>query len=217
MYFAASHLPAGILAVIVNIVPILAYPMALFAQSEPFSRLRFSAVLCALSGLMLILLPQTSLPSPDMVPWILSALLTPLCFAFCSVYISRQRPANSHTLSLATGTLIFSSLMLTPIVLFSGHFYALHFPLSPPDWIILLEIVLSSLGYILFFTLIKIAGPVYYSFVDTIVAVTGLFWAYLIFDEKLNIWTGSAVVFILLSLVLISKRRRAMLNYSATA
>lgn len=212
MYFAAPHLPAGLLAVIVNTVPIMAYVMALIARVESFTWLRFIAVGLALNGLMLILIPKTSLPSPHMVPWTLSALLTPFCFAFCSVYIARCRPAGSHSLTLAAGTLIFSSLLLAPIVLSTQHFYAFHLPLTLPDWVILLEILLSSLGYVLFFKLLKIAGPVYYSFVDAIVAITGLFWGYIIFHERLNVWTGTAILLIIFSLILVSKRQRPVLK-----
>jgi drug/metabolite transporter (DMT)-like permease len=205
MYFAAQHLPAGLLAVIVNTVPIMAYVMALIAGLERYSFIRFVSVLLALTGLMFMLLPKTSLPSPDMLPWVLSALLTPVSFAFCSVYITKYRPTGTHSLSLAAGTLIFSSLLLAPFVVLTGNFYTPHLPFSAPDWVILLEIILSSLGYVVFFKLLKIAGPVYYSFVDTIVAVTGLTWGYLLFGEKLNIWTAAAVTCIIISLTMISK------------
>lgn len=207
MYFAASHLPAGLLAVVVNTAPIVAYPLALIARVESFSWLRFGGICSALMGLMLLILPKTSLPSSHMIPWILSVMLTPLSFAFCSVYIARFRPANSNSISIAAGTLIFSTFLLIPLVFFSHSFYMLHLPLTAPDWVILLEILLSSLGYLLFFQLIKIAGPVYYSLVDTIVSLTGLAWGYVLFSEKLNHWTAPAVLFILLALSLVTRRR----------
>jgi len=205
MYFAASHLPAGILAVVVNTVPIIAYPLALLLQAEKFNPFRLSGVLCAMCGLLLILLPQTSLPAPDMFLWVLAALLTPFSFALCSVYISRYRPTDSSSVSLSAGTLIAASVILAPFVLGSGHFYSLHLPLTVPDWIVLLEIALSSAGYILFFQLIKIAGPVYYSLVDTIVALVGLWWGYIIFHERLNEWTFPAVLLIFIALILVTK------------
>lgn len=214
MYFAAPHLPAGLLAVVVNTVPIIAYPLALLARTEVFNVLRFSGVGCAIAGLMLIVLPTTSLPTPLMTPWVLSALITPLSFAVCAVYISRFRPNNTNSLSLAAGTLIASSLLLLPVVLMSKNFYSLHLPLTSPDLVILLEIILSSVGYILFFQLIKIAGPVYYSLVDTVVALTGLFWGYLLFHEKLNQWTSCAVFFIFIALILVTKRQQAVVEYA---
>ena len=207
MYFCSPHLPAGLLAVIVNTVPIIAYSMALIARVESFNIVRFIGIGCALSGLMLIVYPTMSLPASDMTPWVISALITPLSFAFCAVYISRYRPTNNDSLLLAAGTLIASSLILLPSILLSGNFYMFHFPLTLPDQVILLEIVLSSIGYVLFFQLIKIAGPVYYGLVDTIVALTGLFWGFVIFQEQLNRWTGVAVLLILLALYLVSKKQ----------
>lgn len=208
MYFAAAHLPASILAMVVNTVPIVAYPMALFARLEAFNWWRVAGILLAFCGLMLIILPQSSLPSPDLVPWVLSILITPVSFALCSIYIARFRPQNSDTLSLTTGMLVFSSLLLIPLVFLTHSFYVFNFPLSVPDWIILLEIILSSIGYLLFFQLIKFAGPVFYSLVDTIVVLTGIFWGYIIFGEQLNIWTAAAVSLILIALLLVTSQQK---------
>src|SRR3989344_4451718 len=106
MYFAAPHLPAGLLAVIVNTVPIVVYPMALLTRVEKFDSVRLLGVACAVTGLLFFIAPHASLPSSEMVPWILSTLITPLSFAFCAVYIARYRPADADSLSLSAGTLI---------------------------------------------------------------------------------------------------------------
>lgn len=206
MYFAAPHLPAGLLAVIVNTVPIMAYPLALIARIELFNMARFIGVLIAMSGLMLIVFPKTSLPSSDMIPWVLSSLLTPLSFACCGIYIARYRPKEGDSLSLAAGTLVASSILLLPLVWLSGSFYQLHLIPTLPDVVILLEIILSSIGYILLFQLIKVAGPVYYSLVDTVVALTGLGWGYFIFQERLNQWTMPGVLLILMALIVVTNQ-----------
>lgn len=212
MYFTAAHLPTGILAVIVNTVPIVAYPLALYARVENFQITRLMGVLLAMVGLMLIILPGTSLPTKAMAPWAISALLTPLSFAFCAVYISRYRPANGDSISHACGTLIAATLILTPFVLLTHQFYFFNFPFQMPDYVILLEIALSSLGYVLFFQLIKMAGPVFYSLVDTVVALTGLFWGYVIFHETLNAWTTPAVICILFALILVTKEKYRLMT-----
>lgn len=208
MYIAAPHLPAGILAMIVNTVPIVAYPMALFARLETFNWQRMIGILIAFCALMLIIIPKSSLPSPDLAPWVLSTLITPISFAFCSIYITRYRPAGSDVLTLSSGMLLFSSLMLIPLVYHTSSFYWFNYPLTMPDWVIFLEIMLSSIGYILFFYLLKIAGPVFYSLVDTIVVLTGIFWGYIIFGEVLNKWTGMAVCLILIALLLVTRQQR---------
>src|SRR3990167_1828983 len=137
MYFAAPHLPAGILAMIVNTVPIIAYPMALFARLEKFNWERMIGIFFAICGLMLIILPASSLPSPDMVPWVVSTLITPLSFAFCSIYIARYRPAGSDSLALSAGMLIFSTVMLLPLVVMTHSFYSFHMPMTTPDWVVI--------------------------------------------------------------------------------
>lgn len=208
MYFAAAHLPAGILALIVNIVPIITYPLALVFRLETFNLERMMGILAACLGILFIILPKSSLPSSDMLPWVLITLITPLSFALCSVFISLYRPPQSHILTSTAGMLIFSSLLLLPFVYYAHSFYSFHLPFSFQDKIIFLEILLSSIGYILLFYLIKIAGPVYYSLVDTVVVLTGLFWGRLIFDEHLNQWTASAVCLIIIALLLVTKQQR---------
>lgn len=215
MYVAASHLPASILAMVVNIVPIIAYPLALCARLESFSWVRLSGICLASLGLMLIILPKSSLPAPNLMPWVLLSLVTPVSFAICSIYIAKFRPKHSDSLLLSAGMLIASSFLLIPMVLYTHNFYFFHLPLSLPDWVILLEIFLSSLGYILFFKLIKLAGPVYYSLVDTVVVLTGIFWGYILFDEHLNKWTGTAVFLILFALILVTQQQKTYRKLTA--
>lgn len=209
MYFAAPHLPASILAMVVNTVPIIAYPMALSARLEKFNKERMLGILLAFLGLMLIIVPKSSLPFPDQTPWVLVSLLTPCSFAFCSIYIACYKPKGSDTLALTAGMLLASTLLLIPIVFFANSFYSFHLPFTLPDWIIILEIILSSIGYLLFFKLITTAGPVYYSLVDTIVVLTGLFWGWMIFGESLNQWTATAVCLIVLALLLVTRQQRS--------
>lgn len=216
MYFAAPHLPAGILAMVVNIVPIVAYPLALFAGLEAFNWQRMMGICLAFCGLMLIILPATSLPSADMIPWVLYTLITPISFAICSIYIAYYHPVGDDSLSLSTGMLIFSTLLLIPMVFLTQSFYNLKIPFTLPDKIIVLEIFLSSLGYILFFKLVKIAGPVYYSLVDSIVVLTGLFWGYIIFNEHLNTWTSMSVCLIIIALCLVTQQQKKTIELLQT-
>jgi drug/metabolite transporter (DMT)-like permease len=208
MYFAAPHLPAGILAMIVNTVPIFAYPMALLCNLEKFSWKRILGILFAVTGLFLVIFPKSSFPTVDITHWVLATLVTPLSFAICSIYIARYRPSDCDSLTLSAGMLTASTIILLPLVMLTHNFYELHVPLTLPDGIIILEIILSSIGYVLFFYLIKIAGPVYYSLVDTVVVLTGVTWGYLIFNEHLNKWTGLAVILIIMALLLVTSNQR---------
>jgi len=205
MYFAASHLPAGLLAVIVNTVPVFIYPMALLARQEAFNRWRLFGVLMGVLGIMLIVIPHGHVNFAGHWAWI--ALLTPFFFALCALYGVYDRPVNVSSLNLATGMLASSAIILLPLVIDSHEFYPLnHFSL--PNLAVIVEIILSSIGYIILFKLLKMAGAVYYSLVGCIVAITGLFWGWLLFGETLTWVHALSVVLIMSALFIVTLRHK---------
>lgn len=203
MYFAAQQLPSGVLAVIINISPVMTYLLALAFKEEAFHFSRFIGVLCTVVGILLMIRPSGDI-TVTMIPWLLSALLTPISFALCAVFVAKYRPQHSHSLGLAAGMLWGSTLWLLPVVLLGQHFYAFHLGWSRVELLLLLEILLSSLGYWLFFQLLKNAGAVYYSLVGGVVAVAGLLWGKLFFAEALTGLQLLSVISIIVGIILVS-------------
>jgi drug/metabolite transporter (DMT)-like permease len=203
MYFAASHLPAGMLAVIVNTVPIIMYPLALLAGQERWQLGRVGGVLIGVVGIFMIIGAGWALPHGHTVKWSLITLLSPLFFAACALYSVHDRPSGSSSLSLAAGMLIASAVVLAPLVIDTHEFYPLD-SFSLPNMAVMLEIVLSSIGYIIFFQLLKMAGAVYYSLVGGVVAVTGLFWGRVVFGETVTAGMAVAVVLIIIAITIVS-------------
>ncbi len=204
MYFSAPHLPSGLLGVLVNTVPIITYCLAFSSGQEPFRLSRTLGVLFGFAGIMCIVLPKATLPGTTLLPWVITTLLTPLCFASCAVYAAKYRPENADSMSLSAGMLICSSLFLAPLIIKTGSFYPLNAPFNAADWVVILEMMLSSMGYVVLFQLLKIAGPVYYSLVGGVVVLTGLTWGKLVFGEALNMWTFLATFLILLGIYMVS-------------
>jgi len=204
MYYSAAHLPSGILAVIINTAPILTYLLALGFQAETFAMKRVTGVLLAVIGIYVIANPEHVFMGHADLYWILRSLTTPFCFALCAVYIARYRPKNSDAFAVAAGMLWAASIYLAITVIPSHHFYAFDSHFDRVQQYILLEIVLSSLGYWLFFQLLQKAGAVYYSLVAGIVSIAGLFWGWLFFQEHLQFFEIIGVVSILLGIFLVS-------------
>lgn len=203
MYFAAPHLPASLLAVIVNTVPIMMYPLALLARQEKFHIGRLIGVIIGIFGIMLVVGIDEVTKQNAPISSILMALITPLLFAVCALYSVYDRPKNTSSLQLATGMLVFSALMLTPLIINLHQFYPLT-NLSLPNLVVMLEIVLSSIGYILFFELLRNAGPVYYSLVGGVVAITGTLWGILVFNETLSLMLIGAIALIIVAIFMVS-------------
>lgn len=208
MYFAAPQLPSGILAVIINISPIITYLLALSFKEEAFRFLRCMGVLLAVIGLLIMTQINGQIHS-NMIPWMLSALITPISFALCAIFVSKYRPNNTHSLGLAAGMLWGSTFWLLPTILFNQHFYFFHASLTKTDMLLLLEILLSSLGYWILFQLLKYAGAVYYSLVGGVVAIASLIWGKLFFSESLSLLQIISIVAILLGIILVSLEKNS--------
>lgn len=208
MYITAAHLPAGLLALLVNTVPLFVYPLACLFKQEFFSMTRFLGVIIGFLGIVYLILPEHSwakLPEVlQLTHWAWVTLLSPLCFAFCSIYISHARPSSVGVYASSVGMLITSTLFLIPLVIGDHSFYSLLPPFDGPKSAIILEIILSSIGYLLFFYLIQYAGPVYYSLTGGVVGLTGIFWGHLFFGETLDSGQIIAIIMILSAILLIS-------------
>ncbi|MCF6766880.1 DMT family transporter [Thiotrichales bacterium 19S11-10] len=204
MYFSAAHIPSGILTVLINTVPIITFPLAILFAIDQFSLKRFLVVLLGFLGIVLTILSNLALPSIHDIPWTIIALIAPVSFSLCAIWIAAFRPMPSSSLSLSLGMLITSSICLVPITLSLGKFYPMVFPFDTNDWLILLEILLSSTGYIVLFILIKIAGPIYYSLVGGMASVVGLIWGKLFYNESLNIYSWLGVACIITAIILLT-------------
>ena len=196
MYFGASHLPSALVAILANIVPLLIYPLSILTKQETISFKRLATILLGVIGIFLIVINQHDVPTLDSIPWTLIVLLTPICFASCAVFVNPLKPQNMNALNAAAGMLLASAILLIPFVGKEAAFYPLHWNLQ--SGLILLEIALSSLGYILFFKLLAVAGPVYYSLAAGVITLTGLFWGKILFQEMLSTidWLGIACIFV---------------------
>jgi drug/metabolite transporter (DMT)-like permease len=204
MYFIASHIPAGLLAVLVNTVPLVVYPLALLTRQEHFDSFRVLAIVLGMIGIVLIIAPATH---TVLSYWSMLTLITPLAFALCSIYISACQPKAVDALEAASGMLIAASLLLTPLIIQQQAFYPLTAPFTTAKLVVLLEIVLSSIGYFLFFKLIRLAGAVFYSLTGGVVSLTGLLWGFIVFDERPDALQWLAIGCVCTALFLLSWRQ----------
>ncbi|MDH3474689.1 MAG: DMT family transporter, partial [Rhodospirillales bacterium] len=74
-FYAAPHVPAGILAITVAIVPILTYAVTMVIRIDALSPRRVFGILLGLAAVILLVGPESSLPRRDMVPWVLVSVL----------------------------------------------------------------------------------------------------------------------------------------------
>ncbi|UUX52068.1 DMT family transporter [Nisaea acidiphila] len=205
----AKHIPAGVMSTVVSSVPVLGYVLAVGLRIEGFRWACAIGIGLGLVGALMMVVPDTSLPSPDMVPWVLMAFLTPALYAFSGIFSDRMRPDGTHSLAAARGMLIVASLSTLPLMLAVDGFYPLMADPGPTDYAMLGQISISSVAYILYFEILKRAGPVFLSLVSYVVNLFGLGWGWVIFGEVHSAWIWGAVGCVFVSMVLVNLGRKA--------
>ena len=107
-------------------------------------------------------------------------------------------------MALISGMLIMATMMLIPLTFCTNSFYSIHLPFNLVEAAILLEIVLSGIGYLILFKLLRLVGPVYYSLVDGIVVIVTPLLGALFFSETLGHWMFIGAFLILLAIMLVT-------------
>ncbi|MBE9554986.1 MAG: DMT family transporter [Proteobacteria bacterium] len=204
---AIAHLPAGVMVLTIPFVPLITYGIAIGLKMERFTPLRFAGVLCGLAGVALIVLPKASLPDPAAAPWFLLALATPALYATTNVLAARLRPPDARSLPLAGGMLLAAATLLTPVVFAMDVLYLPSLPMGEAEIGMLGQIAVSSVAYLIFFEVLRMAGPVFMSFTGYIVTLTGIAWGVVLFGESHSPWVWGAACLIFTGLALVNLRR----------
>ena len=199
-----QNVPAGILSTVIATAPVFTYAIALAARQERFQVMRAVGIGFGLVGTLVILLPAQSLPSPAMAPWVALGLLTPFLYGVTAVVISRFMPRETDSMTLATGFLGVASVFFLAIVLVSGGPELPLPPVWPGSHMILWLGVSSSVAYVLYFQIIRMAGPVYLSQVGYLVVSVGVLAGMLIFGERHSLWVWIGIGLMLAGLTLVN-------------
>ncbi len=206
--FALRHIPAGLLAIVVTLVPLLTYVLAVAFGMERPRALRFAGLVMGLAGALCLILPRASLPNPEMTFWVLLSFVTPIFYSINTIYSTRARPAEGGSVGLACGMLAAAALWQLPFAIVSDALYWPSLPFGVADWALSGQVVAASLAYVVFFELLRIAGPVTFSQVAYIVTLTGLAWGWVIFDEQHSGWVWLATAMIFSGVALVNWRGR---------
>ncbi|MGQ0662452.1 MAG: DMT family transporter [Pseudomonadota bacterium] len=212
MLVVVAHVPVGVVTVIVSIAPLLTYGFAQLCGLERVEPRRAFGIALGFAGALMILLPRASLPSPDMVPWALLSIVTPLFYAGSNVYIGYARPPGIHSLTLAGALQLAAAVCVLPPMLATGSFHPLWPPLGAGEWVVLGAMAMASIGSLLMFEIMRLAGTVYFSQVAYVVTIAGVLWGMYIFGERHSAWIWGAMGVIFCGLML--ARRPAALNGS---
>jgi drug/metabolite transporter (DMT)-like permease len=202
-FIAARHVDAGLLTLIMSISPILVVAIGAALGQEPLRRETLLACLVGAAALGLLAVPQDALPSRDMLPWCLLALVAPLSYALGSLYVAKAWPEGFTPTQVAFAGSSMAGLMLAPFWLgaFADGTLAALTPLAWARLALVVAIVLMEMVF--YFYLLQIAGPVFASFSSFVMIASGFVAGAVLFGERPSSWVWASVALFALSLLLV--------------
>jgi drug/metabolite transporter (DMT)-like permease len=208
---AAIHLPAGVISILLSMVPMIAFPIALALGVDRFDMHRLTGLLIGLVAVLLIVAPGSDLSGAIPLLWVGAVLIVCAFYAFEGNYVARWGTERLNALQVLFGASVTGMIIAAPLAWFSGQWIDPRPPWGAPD----LALVASSVAHVLVYAgyvwLVGRAGPVFAVQVSYFVTLFGLFWAKLILAESYSplIWLSLALM--VLGMYLVQPRREPVL------
>ena len=208
-YVSVARLPAGIMSILISTIPLIAFPIALALKTDKFSTRRMIGILLGLSGVLMIAVPQASLPDRTMVAFLPIAMIGPLFYALENTYVAGRGTAGMDAIQAMLGSSIAGVIFCIPLMLVMGHWFPM--PLNPglAEWALIGSSALHALLYASFVWLAARAGSVFASQSAYFTTASGIVWAMVILGERFSPWVWAAAAVMLCGLALVAPRERA--------
>lgn len=195
--FVAPKVPAGILSLGLVLIPILIYCFAMLLGMDYFRWVRLIGILLGFGGVLLVLLPRTSLPSPDLTGWVLIGLLAPVCYALGAILMAWLAPPASKSLPLACGLLSASVVTMSVVMFASGTRWFFSGGFDKGEVAVIGAGINQAAIFVLMFEIIKREGPVFFSTSNYIATLLGVTFGIWFFGDSHSwwIWAAMALMF----------------------
>lgn len=196
-YQAAIHLPAGVMSLLLSMIPMLAFPVALALGLDRFVWRRLLGLCVGLAGVLVIAAPGVSGALQAPVFWMGVALVASLCYATEGNVVAKWGTAGMDAIQVLFGASVLGAVCILPLALVSGQFIPLSDLFDTPGYALMAASVAHTLVYAGYVWLVVRAGPVFTVQVSYLVTGFGLLWAKVILDEAYPpaVWISLALIF----------------------
>lgn len=210
-YQAAVHLPAGIMSLLLSIIPMFAFAIALVLGTDRFARRRLIGLLFGLVGVLIVILPSVDLGEAVPVGWAAIYLLVALFYAFEGNYVARWGVAGLDPFQLMLGAALTGLVIVTPLMLATDQAIAPQWPLPDAQLALVAASFIHVIVYAGYVWLVGRAGAVFTVQVSYMVTGFGLFWAWLILGELFSTLIFVALAAMFAGMYMVQPRPKAVL------
>lgn len=204
-YVAYQYLPVGVISILMAMVPMTTLLGAIAIGMERLEMVRFLGLALGGGAVLLLVVPQSSLPDPETAIWIILPVVTVLSYSVENLYIARARRADLDPMQVLCGLFWGALFLLLPVTVIFGGWMALG-RFDTAEFALYATTALHIGSYGGFVWLIGRAGPVFAAQVGYIVTLTGVFLGMAVLDEVNSGWVWLALVAMLTGLTLVKPR-----------
>ena len=206
-YRAAAFLPAGVMSVVISLVPIFAFPVALGLGIDRFGWARLGGLVAGLVGVTILAGPD-ALPEAGMVLWLPVAVIAPLCYAVEGNVVARWGMHGLGPGHVLFGASVVGALVALPLALITGQFIDPRTRWDGPEYALLASSLIHVVVYTAYVWLVTRTGSVFAAQVSYVVTGAGVLWAMLLLGERYSLWVWMAMALIVAGMFLVQPRRQ---------
>lgn len=207
--FVAPHLPASVVALVIALVPAVTYLLSLIARVETWRWMSLVGLAFGFAGVSIMAGPGGTLPDPEAGLWLAASLAAPTSFAMANVYAARFQPTDRAPFALGFGQAVGATVILLPVMFATASAYFPALPLRAADYATAGAGIVMSVILVLFYLIVRRAGPLFFSQFTYLNVLTGLLWAMAFFGDRITptLAVALGLMFVGLTLVNMSMRR----------
>ena len=206
-YACVEHLDAGVLSISVSVIPLFTYLIAMGLRMDRFKVRRVIGLITGFCALLILMLPENSLPDKRDIPWVLLALNCALCYALENIYIDRLALQNFGPIRLVCAVSFVSAIITFLLSLVMDQFFIL----QPTNLYLLISTLglgfISATAYSIFIYLIGRAGSVFSSQVGYLVTFFGVVWGIIILGESHSVFVWISLAMIMMGIFLVQPKQ----------
>ncbi len=216
-YVASYHLPAGVMAIAIALVPMFTLLIALGARVEKPVSSRMFGVLIGFVAMVMIAAPDTSLPEPEKAIFVLVALVAPFFYGVEANYIALKTPQNTDAISTLFMASFIGLFVIAPFLLITDQWVDPMATWGAPEYSLIGASVIHAVTYCGYIWLVGYGGPVFSVQMAYPVTLSGVFFSILFLGEAYSGWIWGALVLVILALFLVQPKLEDIDGSSANA
>ncbi len=207
-YIAQERLPAGLVSVCFALIPMLALPLAIAVRLERPEPLRLLGILAGLTGILLIAVPEASLPDRAALPYLFFGLAAALCYAVEATGLGKLGTAGLDPVQLLAGASGLGLVLALPAALVTGSWITPGQGGLRIDATLVAIAAIHTLAYAGYIWIVGRGGAVFAAQVSYLVTGSAVFWSMILLGERYSLWVWAAIGVVFGGLFLVQPRPR---------